>query len=55
VWQAVYEDHKDDDFMVIAVAQESRGLETAQEFITEANPSYVVLIDQEHLMSTSTI
>ncbi len=51
MWQAVYEDHKDDDFMVIAVAQESRGLETAQEFIDEANPSYVVLIDQEHVVS----
>lgn len=51
MWQAVYEDHKDDDFMVIVVAQESRGLETAQEFITEANPTYTVLIDQNHLVS----
>jgi hypothetical protein len=51
VWQAVFEDHKDDDFMIIAVAQESRGLETAQEFIDEAGPTYVVLIDQEHVVS----
>jgi len=51
VWQAVYDDHKDDDFMVIAVAQESRGLETAKEFIDLANPTYVVLIDQDHLVS----
>lgn len=51
MWQAVYEDHKDDDFMIIAVAQESRGLEAAQEFIDEANPSYTVLIDQNHVVS----
>ncbi|NQV21376.1 MAG: TlpA family protein disulfide reductase, partial [Rhodospirillales bacterium] len=51
MWQAVYDDHKDDDFMVIAVAQESRGLETAKEFIDLANPTYVVLIDQDHLVS----
>jgi len=34
--------------MIIAVAQESRGAETAREWIEAANPSFVCLIDREH-------
>lgn len=34
--------------MIIAVAEESRGAETAREFIELADPAYVTLIDQEH-------
>jgi hypothetical protein len=48
VWQDMYESVKDHDFIVIAVAQESRGEETAREFIEAADPSYVCLIDEQH-------
>lgn len=48
VWQEMYESVKDNDFIVIAVAQESRGAETAREFIEAADPSYVCLIDEQH-------
>ena len=48
VWQDMYESVKDHDFIVIAVAQESRGAETAREFIEVADPSYVCLIDEQH-------
>ena len=44
----MYESVKDHDFIVIAVAQESRGEETAREFIEAADPSYVCLIDEQH-------
>jgi hypothetical protein len=44
----MYESVKDNDFIVIAVAQESRGAETAREFIEAADPSYVCLIDEQH-------
>lgn len=51
VWQAVYDEVKDQDFMIIAVAEESRGAETAKEFIAEASPGYVCLIDEHHLVA----
>lgn len=44
----MYDDVIDEDFIIIAVAQESRGEETAREFIEEAGATYVTLIDQEH-------
>ena len=44
----MYDEVKDQDFIIIAVAEESRGEETAREFIEEAKPAYVTLIDREH-------
>ena len=44
----MYDEVKDEDFIIIAVAEESRGAETAREFIDEAKPAYVTLIDTEH-------
>lgn len=44
----MYDDVKDQDFIIIAVAEESRGAQTAREFIDEAKPTYVTLIDREH-------
>jgi hypothetical protein len=48
VWQALYDEVKNEDFIIIAVAQESRGADTAREFIEAAKPGYVTLIDREH-------
>ena len=48
MWQALYEDLKNEDFVIIAVAEESRGAHTAREWIELAKPSYPVLIDTEH-------
>jgi len=44
----MYEEVKDENFIIIAVAEESRGAETAREFIELAHPTYVTLIDKEH-------
>jgi hypothetical protein len=44
----MYNDVKDQDFIIIAVAEESRGEETAREFIDEAKPEYVTLLDPDH-------
>ena len=44
----MYNDVKEQDFMIIAVAEESRGEETAREFIEAANTEFVTLIDTEH-------
>jgi hypothetical protein len=48
VWQALYEELKDKDFMVVAVAEESRGAEHARPWIEQAKSSYWQLVDTEH-------
>ena len=48
VWQALYEELKGKGFMVVAVAQESRGAEHARPWIEQAKSSYWQLIDVEH-------
>jgi hypothetical protein len=44
----MYDEVKDQNFIIIAVAEESRGEETAREWIDEAKPAYVTLIDRDH-------
>jgi hypothetical protein len=48
VWQALYEELKDKGFMVVAVAQESRGADHARPWIEQARSSYWQLIDTDH-------
>jgi hypothetical protein len=48
VWQALYDELKDKNFMVVAVAEESRGAEHAREWIEQAKATYWCLIDPEH-------
>lgn len=48
MWQALYEKADADDFVVLAVAEESRGAETARPWIEAANPGFPCLIDTEH-------
>lgn len=51
VWQQLYDELKDKDFMVVAVAEESRGAEHARPWIEQAKSSYWQLIDTEHRLS----
>ncbi len=44
----MYDEVKGENFMIVAVAEESRGAETAREWIEAAQPAYVTLIDREH-------
>ena len=48
MWQALYEEAKESNFIILAVAEESRGAETAREWIEAAKPSYVTLIERDH-------
>lgn len=50
MWQELYEEVKDNKFMVIAVAMDSRA-DAARPWIEEANPSYVSLIDADHVVA----
>lgn len=47
MWQALYDDLKDRDFTVIAVAMDARD-DAARPWIEDAAPSYPCLIDTEH-------
>jgi hypothetical protein len=51
VWQTLYDELKDRGFMVVAVAEESRGADHARPWIEQAKSSYWQLIDVEHRLS----
>ncbi len=51
MWQALYEELKAQDFVVIAVALESRGADAARPWIEHAKPTYPCLIDIDHVVA----
>jgi hypothetical protein len=51
VWQDLYAALKDRNFMVVAVAEETRGAEHARQWIEQAKGEYWSLIDPEHRVS----
>ena len=48
VWQQLFDSLKTEKFMIVAVAEESRGAEHARQWIEQANAEYWCLIDTEH-------
>lgn len=50
MWQQLYAELKDNKFMVVAVAEESRGAEHARQWIEAAKSDYWQLIDTEHVL-----
>lgn len=48
VWQGLYDELRDENFVVIAVAMDSRGDEAARPWIEQSQATYPCLIDQEH-------
>ena len=51
MWQALYEDVKDTGFVVLAVALDSGGRRTTEQWIRAANPTYPCLIDERHVVA----
>lgn len=51
MWQALFAELKDKGFMVVAVAEESRGAQHARPWIEQAKSDYWQLIDTEHRLS----
>jgi hypothetical protein len=51
VWQTLYDELKDKGFMIVAVAEESRGADHARPWIEQAKSSYWQLVDAEHRLS----
>ena len=50
MWQSIYNDYKDRDFVVIAVAMDNE-VNAARPWIEAASPTYPVLIDRYHLLA----
>jgi hypothetical protein len=48
VWQQLFDSLKDENFMIVAVAMESRGAEHARPWIEQAGARYWCLIDTQH-------
>jgi hypothetical protein len=48
VWQQLFDSLRSEKFMIVAVAEESRGAEHARPWIEAATPEYWCLIDTEH-------
>ncbi len=51
MWQQLYAELKDKGFMVVAVAEETRGADHARPWIEQAKSEYWQLIDTEHRLS----
>lgn len=51
MWQVLYKDLEQLGFMVVAVAEESRGADSARPWIEQAKPDYWSLIDPDHLVA----
>ena len=51
VWQKLYEELQDQNFVIIAVAMDSRGVSAVRGPITKAKTTYVSLIDRDHVVS----
>ena len=48
MWQQLFDSLKSENFMIVAVAEESRGAEHARQWIEQAKAEYWCLIDQQH-------
>ena len=51
MWQQIYEDNKDNNFVLIAVGQDTLGAAGCAPFIANANPTHPSLIDEHHLLA----
>jgi tetratricopeptide (TPR) repeat protein len=51
VWQALYEELHDNNFEIVSVAQDSKGVEATREWITATPLTYTALVDEAHLVS----
>jgi peroxiredoxin len=51
-WQKVYDDLKDQNFEIVAAAQDTGGNEAAAKFYDRAKATYTTLIDPDHTISS---
>jgi len=52
VWQRIYEEINDDNFVIISAAQDTGGEQAAGKVFDNANVTYTAIIDEDHTIST---
>lgn len=52
MWQAIYEEINDPNFVIISAAQDTGGEAVAGPIFDAANPTYVQVVDEDHLISS---
>ena len=52
VWQQVYEEINDPNFVIICVAEDTGGEAVAGPIFDAANPTYVQVVDEDHIISS---
>ncbi len=53
MWQRIYEEINDPDFVLICVAEDVGGEAVAGPIFDAANPTYIQVIDEDHLVSSA--
>mgnify|MGYP001816199606 CR=1 FL=1 len=53
VWQSIYKELNDPDFVIISAAQDTGGEAVAGPVFDAANPSYVQIVDMNHAISSA--
>lgn len=53
VWQRIYEEINDPDFVLISVAEDTGGEAVAGPIFDAANPTYIQIVDDNHLISSA--
>jgi hypothetical protein len=53
VWQRLYEEINDPDFVIICVAEDTGGEAVAGPIFDAAKPTYVQIVDEDHLVSSA--
>jgi hypothetical protein len=52
VWQRIYEEINDDNFVIISAAQDTGGEQAAGKVFDDAKVTYTAIIDEDHTIST---
>ena len=53
VWQRIYEEINDPDFVLICVAEDTGGEAVAGPIFDAANPTYIQIVDENHVVSSA--
>lgn len=53
VWQRIYEEVNDSNFVLISVAEDTGGEAVAGPIFDAANPTYIQIVDEDHLISSA--
>ena len=53
VWQRIYEEINDPNFVIICAAEDTGGEAAAGPIFDAANPTYIQVVDEDHLISSA--